>query len=154
MKKALRWVIIVVGVLLVGAQFIRPDRTNPSADLSKDFAAIYGQTSTIVPLIRKACYDCHSSETRWPWYSNITPVSWFVSDDVREARRHLNFSTWGDYPARKRASSLDHIRDEVSSGDMPMWTYLLMHSDAHLTQGERDSIVSWAEREKKELANE
>ena len=149
MKKIHRWFLIIVAVALVGAQFIRPDRTNPAADETKDFATISGPNSAIVPLIRKACYDCHSSETRWPWYSNIAPVSWFVADDVHEARRHLNFSFWGAYPPHRRASALDHIRDEVSSGDMPMRTYLVMHPDARLTQSERDSIVSWAEREQR-----
>ncbi len=154
MKKYLRWGVVVLAVAFVGIQFIRPERTNPSFDRAKDFASQPGSDSSIASILRRACYDCHSDETRWPWYSNIAPASWQVVDDVNTGRRHVNFSIWGKYPPSRRSESLDDIHDQISSGDMPLKKYLLLHPDARLTQAERDSIVAWADREKQKLGAE
>ncbi len=151
MKKGLRWGVLVLVVALFGIQFIRPDRTNAPVDPSKEFAAQPGVDPSIAALLRRACYDCHSDETRWPWYSNLAPASWLVADDVHSGRRNVNFSIWGKYPPSRRSETFDDIHDQVSSGDMPLKKYLLLHPDAKLSQAERDSIVAWADREKQKL---
>ena len=151
MKKALRWGAIVLVVALIAIQFIRPDRTNPQVDPSKDFAAQPGSDPSIAALLRRACYDCHSDETQWPWYSNVAPASWQVADDVHTGRRHVNFSIWGKYPPSRRSESLDDIHDQLTSGDMPLRKYLFLHPDARLTPAERESIIAWADREKQRL---
>ncbi len=150
----LRWVLVVLALVLTAAQFVRPDRTNPAFDATKDFAALPGTDSSIAAILKRVCYDCHSDQTRWPWYSNVAPVSWLVADDVHTGRRHVNFSIWGKYPPSRRAQSLDDIHDQISSGDMPLRKYVLLHPDARLTQSERDSIVAWADRERQRLGPE
>lgn len=102
-------------------------------------------------LIRTACFDCHSNETRWPWYSYVAPVSWLVANDVANGRRHINFSEWGKYPKSKRVLKLGQIYEQVSKGDMPIQKYLYMHADARLTAADRDSIASWTERMRDKL---
>lgn len=90
-------------------------------------------------LVRRACFDCHSNQTTWPWYSNVAPVSWLVQRDVNGGRRHLNFSEW-DRPQR-------HARDvaaEVQGGDMPPWFYLPMHPAARLSDAEKQALIAGA----------
>jgi mono/diheme cytochrome c family protein len=87
-------------------------------------------------LAQRACFDCHSNETVWPWYSNVAPVSWLVQRDVNEGRQRLNFSDWG------RVRELDDIPRVVKSGEMPLPIFLIMHPEARLTQAEKDALVS------------
>jgi hypothetical protein len=92
-------------------------------------------------LIRRACFDCHSNETVWPWYSNIAPVSWLVQNDVDGGRRHLNFTEW-DHPQRHAGD----VAAQVKQGDMPLWFYLPMHSTARLTPAEKEALIDGAEK--------
>lgn len=151
MKKKLRWAGLGIAVVFLAIQFVRPARENPAVDQSMSIAAQTGFTPPVSSLIKAACFDCHSNETRWPWYSNVSPVCWLVADDVASGRRHLNFSEWGKYPISKRIVKLGMIYEEVSKGDMPIPKYLYMHPDARLTSADRDSIMSWAERERDKL---
>ena len=92
-------------------------------------------------LVRRACFDCHSNETVWPWYSNVAPVSWLVQNDVNGGRSHLNFSEW-DRPQR-------HAKDvaaQVKQGEMPLWFYLPMHSTARLSAPEKEALIDGAEK--------
>jgi hypothetical protein len=103
-------------------------------------------TPPVSGLLRTACFDCHSDETHWPWYSYVAPVSWLVADDVKKGRGHLNFSEWGKYPKSKRVVKLGQIYEQVSKSDMPIQKYLYIHADARLTAADRDSITDWTER--------
>jgi hypothetical protein len=87
-------------------------------------------------LAQRACFDCHSNEVVWPWYSNVAPVSWLIQHDVDEGRQHLNFSDWS------KVRELDDIPIVVSSGAMPPSQFLMMHPEARLTQAEKDALVN------------
>ncbi len=128
--------VIVLAALIVSQAF-RIDKSNPPvrADLAQ---------ASVRPLLHKACYDCHSNETVWPWYANVAPVSWLLASDVGEGRQDLNFSEWENYPREKQLNKLKAIAEEMQSGDMPPWYYALMHANARLTSGERDQIRSWS----------
>jgi Haem-binding domain len=151
LKKYLRWLGIAIVVLLCAFQFVRPDKTNPAADQSMSIDVQSGITSPVATLIRTSCFDCHSNETRWPWYSHIAPVSWLVAHDVRAGRNHLNFSEWGEYAKSKRVLKLGQIYEQVSKDEMPITKYLYMHPDARLSAADRDSIMSWTEQEEDRL---
>jgi hypothetical protein len=101
---------------------------------------------TIVGLLKRACYDCHSNRTRWPWYSFIAPASWVVSRHVIEARRRLNFSEWDAYASDPdtAAHKLEEIADQVASRKMAPWYYRAMHPDARLNRSEREALIRWA----------
>ncbi|MGA7159679.1 MAG: heme-binding domain-containing protein [Bacteroidota bacterium] len=154
MKKIVRWVGIVVAAVFVLIQVHQPDRSNPPVDQAKSIAAQAEFTPPVSKLITAACFDCHSNETRWPWYSYIAPVSWLVADDVAEGRRHLNFSEWGNYTKSKRVVKLGQIYEQVSKGDMPIQKYLFIHTDANLSAADRDSITDWTERVRDKLTEE
>jgi hypothetical protein len=138
----------------VGIQFFRPERSNPELEAKNDLRNVPGTDSSSALIFRRACYDCHSNETRWPWYSNIAPVSWFLASDVHTGRKHLNFSLWGKYASTRRSQSLDDIQDEISSGDMPLPAYLLLHPSARLTAAEKDTVLAWARREKQRIGSD
>jgi len=102
-------------------------------------------------LIRTTCYDCHSNETVYPWYSYVAPVSFLISKDTREGRHHLNFSEWEKMDSIEKAEALDDIAEEVEDGEMPMKIYPIMHSDAKLSDADRNAIEEWAEKTGEEL---
>jgi Haem-binding domain len=148
LKKILRWIGIIVAAVFILIQFGQPNRSNPPIDRTMTIAAQAVFTPPVSRLVTTACFDCHSNETRWPWYSYVAPVSWLVADDVANGRRHLNFSEWGKYPKSKRVLKLGQIYEQVSKGDMPIQKYLYIHADARLTPADRDSITDWTERER------
>jgi len=151
LKKILRWVIIIVAGAFILIQFGQPDRSTPPTDPAMTIAADSGFRMPAAGLLRTSCFDCHSNETRWPWYSYVAPVSWLVASDIENGRLHLNFSEWGKYPKSKKVLKLGQIYEQVSKGDMPLHNYLYIHAGARLTAAERDSITSWTEQEQEKL---
>ena len=103
-------------------------------------------------MFRRACNDCHSNQTVWPWYSHVAPVSWFVIDHVNHGRSHLNFSDWARYGAEEADDLLGSIAEEVRDGEMPLTSYTLLHPEAKITQDERTMIIEWAQAERARLA--
>ena len=126
-----------VGALAVLIQVIPVSRVNPP--VVADLAA----PPEVKAILKASCYDCHSNETVWPWYSRVAPVSWLVASDTAEGRQHLNFSSWNQYSLDKQASLRARIAREVGKGDMPPWYYTIKHQDAKLTQGQRTTLASW-----------
>jgi len=137
-RKNAKNVILVLFAILLLAQAIRIEKTNPP--VRSDYSA----DPAIKQLLRRACYNCHSNETVWPWYSNVAPASWLLGSDVKEARRRLNFSEWGTYTSDLQSRKLGAIAEEMESGEMPLWYYSLVHADSRLSQTERDQIRTWA----------
>lgn len=136
----LKRIAVVVVALFAGIQFILPERTNPPVREEKALP--------MHPVFRRACADCHSNETRWPWYSYVAPASWLVAGHVNHARRHLNVSEWTGLEARRAAHKLDELCEQVREGSMPLPSYLLLHRDAKLSGEDRDSLCAWASRER------
>ncbi len=130
---------IILGIIaaLILIQFIPVTKTNPAVTADFDGPA------DVKAAFQKSCYDCHSNETVWPWYSHVAPVSWLVASDVNEGRHHFNFSDWGTYSDLKKAKIAEGVGEMVSEGDMPPSTYLIMHSSAKPDQNEKDIIFNW-----------
>ena len=133
-------VLLGVGALLVLIQLIRPSQMNPPVTGKIQAPA------EVITLLERACYDCHSNETKWPWYSQVAPVSWLVSRDVNDARKHLNFSEWENYEAGRKLKKLEELVEEVGEGEMPLAIYLPLHPEAKLTAADRSVLVEWAKR--------
>jgi hypothetical protein len=145
MRKILKYVAGGAAVIALGIQAIRPDRTNPVIDPAKDIASQSSLPADVKAMLTRSCFDCHSSRTVWPWYSNVAPVSWLVAGDVKEGRKHLNFSEWEGYSRSKRSLKLEALAKEVDKEAMPPENYLGMHKDAVLSRTDRDRIIAWAE---------
>jgi hypothetical protein len=133
--------------LVVGIQLIRPARTNPSVNQSHTLEAAVFVPPQVDSILQRACNDCHSDLTRWPWYSNVAPISWFVIDHVDEGRRHVNFSDWlrpsTKSPAEYTRERFQAMCKQVQTYDMPLTSYLLLHRAATLSQADIDTICQW-----------
>jgi hypothetical protein len=152
-KKIFKIVLIVVVVAFIAIQFKRPDRTNPPIDAKQTIEAHQTVPQPVAAIFDRACNDCHSNKTVWPFYSQIAPVSWLVADDVTQGRRHLNFSEWGTYDKKKRVKKLGELCDEVTSGTMPMWQYTLTHRSAKLSPEDMKLLCGWSETEMDAIDN-
>jgi hypothetical protein len=145
MKTILKVVALIIGVGVVSMQFIaRPDRTNPAEDPRVALSSRLRIPADVQAILDRSCSDCHSYSTKWPWYTAVAPASWIVADDVEEGRRHLNFSTWGTYSVKRQAAKLEMISAEVDKGSMPLKGYLMLHSDAALSEADKDRLCEWA----------
>lgn len=145
--KKLKWAGVTLGLLFLGAQFVRPEKTNPPAEEARALEALAEIPPPAATAIWRACIDCHTHRTRCPWYSNVAPVSWFVIDHVNHGRSHLNFSDWAQYDHRRAAELLEKTCREVTDGGMPLPSYLLMHRNARLSRDEVKAICEWTEAE-------
>jgi len=136
----------LVGLLLtlVVIQFIHPAKNTSSATTADDFNNIYPIPDSVQTILKKACYDCHSDNTSYPWYNNIQPVAWWLDHHITEGKRELNFSEFGKRPLAKRAKKIRKIAKEVRGGGMPLDSYTWIHKDAILTDAEKNIIINWA----------
>jgi len=151
MKKYLKWVLGGMAGVAVLLQFTNPRQTNPPVVREHDLLAANPPPPEIASLLRQACYDCHSYETRWPWYSRVAPVSWLLADHVKDARKQLNFSEWPHDDPQRARRKWDHIRKQVHSGDMPLPSYTWVHTGARLSAAQRNQLVKWVEQEARRL---
>lgn len=139
-KKALVWCGGALVVAGLGIQLVPVERTNPPITQTIDAPA------NVMAILRRACFDCHSNETVWPWYSYVAPVSWLVASDVDEGREELNFSQWDAYTPDRAAHKIEECGEEVAEGEMPLWFYLPTHPEARLSKADIDTIVAWSTR--------
>jgi hypothetical protein len=137
MKKTAVIVLVAIVIFLAGAQLVRPARTNPPAD-----APLVISDRAVESILRRSCYDCHSNQTRWPWYSNVAPASWLVVKDVNEGREEMNFSNWKDPKGELRAEICEKVRE----GEMPLAIYVPLHAEARLTAEDERTLCAWASR--------
>lgn len=137
MSKRIRLALILVMGVFIAAQLFPVARSNPPV------TGEIGVPDAVREILRTSCYDCHSNETAWPWYSYVAPVSWLVVHDVHEGREHLNFSEWNQLADQKRAKLLEEIGEEVGEGEMPLPLYLTLHSEARLDDAAQEQIRAW-----------
>jgi len=141
--KRVTWAIIVAAIIII--QLIPTRRPEVITTNKNDMVTNNVVPDTVALLLKNACYDCHSNETKYPWYSYVAPVSWLISRDIRLGREELNFSKWESLSKMDKAKMLEEIVDEIESGAMPMSIYILMHPEAKLAMSDRDMIMNWAD---------
>jgi hypothetical protein len=145
MKNKLKWIAValVAGFLLL--QLTNPARTNPP--VVSDLMATNPPQPPIAATLHAACYDCHSHETRWPWYSRIAPMSWLIANDVNEGRTNLDLSQWPAGSPDRAARRLENMSEEIGNGEMPPKKYTAIHADARLTESQRKELTDWLDAE-------
>jgi len=141
--KFVKTILILLFVVFIGIQFIRPEKDAPNPDLSKDISTAVSVPENVSTILRESCYDCHSDETRYPWYYEVQPVGWWLDDHIRDARRHLNFSDFAGTSLRRQYHKLEEITEQIDQDEMPLPSYLLVHRHASLTQQQKDLLNAW-----------
>ncbi len=134
-----RIVILFLG-LLVLVQFFPIDRTNP-----KEESPIQAEEKVAL-ILKRSCYDCHSNQTKWPLYSYLFPVSLFLKNHIDEGRAELNFSNWESLSLKKKATLAGTILEEIEEGEMPLFSYTILHRDARLSKADIETLRQWAEK--------
>jgi len=151
MKKFILISLSVLILALIILQFLKPDTINPVEDKSKFIASHLQIPDNVYKQMENSCFDCHSDRTKWPWYSKISPVVYLIKSDVDEGRKHLNFSTWGDYDKSRMMDKLDGIETEVTDDEMPLSIYIPLHPEAKLSESDKKMIIEWARSSKDQL---
>jgi len=131
-------------VVFLVIQFIHPAKNVSAQANPQDIGALYPVPDSVKLVLQKACMDCHSNNTRYPWYNNIQPVAWWMNDHVTEGKRELNFSEFGVRTPEKQAKKLRKMAKEVQEGEMPLSSYTWIHKEAKLSEQEKNLLIGWA----------
>ena len=146
MKILKRIVFVLAGLLIIGLlvlQFFRPPGNTSDGDSANDISTRLSVPQDVERILRTSCYDCHSNSTMYPWYAEIQPVGWWLNSHIQAARKDLNFSEFAGYTIRRQFIKLQQIGQQVSEGEMPLPSYLLIHTDAKLSQGQVERLLAW-----------
>lgn len=150
-RRILKWTAILFALVFVAAQFVPTDLTNPPVDESRNFKARLHVTPEVGAIISRSCYDCHSQQTRMPWYSRVAPMSWLLAEHVRDGRHAMDFSDWAAYDAEEQDLLLQNTCRVVKRGAMPIPSYLYMHRDAKLSDRDVQTLCDWTNSERQRL---
>ncbi len=130
-------------ILFVLIQFFRPDKNVSAAKQPYDIFNYYPASDTVKALVQAACYDCHSNNTEYPWYSNVQPLYWWMDLHVKEGKRKFNFSTYGDYGMRRATHKMDESIELMEEGEMPLKSYTWIHTGSRLNAEQQALIIAW-----------
>lgn len=138
-----RFLLLIV-VVFIGIQFVRPERNLSAAAPGADHLAVmYPPSAEVQAVLEHACYDCHTDNTRYPWYAEVQPVAWWLNDHIQDGKKHFNFDHFGAYSTKRQLHKLEELIEEVEEENMPLPSYQITHGDARLTQHEVDSLIAW-----------
>lgn len=144
---------VLLGLLAVFIviQFFRPEKNLSSAPTPNELFAHYQAPDSLKQLIKTACYDCHSNNTVYPWYSNIQPVAWWLDDHIQVGKKKFNFSEFATYAPKKADHKMEELIEMVKEEEMPLKSYTIIHGDSRLTPGQRTALADWAAEIRKEI---
>ena len=148
----LKKILIAAVIIVVVIQFIHPARNNNSVMAASDITKTVVVPDGVQEVLQKACYDCHSNHTVYPWYSKLQPVDWWLTHHINEGKEHLNFSEFGAYTKAKQSKRLHGIAKTIEEGEMPLDSYLWIHKNAILSAPEKKMVEDWAEGLSKQIA--
>ncbi|HRH47334.1 MAG TPA: heme-binding domain-containing protein [Panacibacter sp.] len=142
MKKKLLLLLLVV---FVAIQFIHPERNESAKPQTADISTIYKVPVDVSNILNKACSDCHSNNTIYPWYANVQPVAWWLNDHIQEGKGEINFNEFASYAPAKQYHKLEEFKKQIDEGEMPLSSYTLIHTNAKLTDSEKKTLTNWSE---------
>jgi hypothetical protein len=145
-------ILLFIVIALVAIQFIRPTKNiAATTDQTNHIASHYTVPQDVKVILEKACNDCHSNTTVYPWYNNFQPVAWFLANHINDAKKHLNFDEFGTYKPKKQDHKMEEVMEMVKEKEMPLESYIWLHKNADLTRDERIAITNWAADVRKEV---
>ncbi len=149
--KKLKIILLVLVIGFIGVQFIPTNLNQSSVTPKEDIIDFYKASNQVAILLKTSCYDCHSNNTKYQWFNKIKPASWFVERHIKDAKKDLNFNEFGSYSKRKQKSKFKALISQIKDDEMPLKSYLLMHSKAKLSKGDKDVLIKWFEKVKDSL---
>ncbi|MDQ6902092.1 MAG: heme-binding domain-containing protein [Bacteroidota bacterium] len=151
MRKAIRITLIVLLFALIIIQFFRPSKNISEGIAVNDITTKYAIPESLQATFKVACRDCHSNNSRYPWYWSLQPFAWFLNGHIEEGKRQLNLSIFTSYKIGRQYKLFDEINKEVKGGDMPLSSYTLIHRDAVLTDAQKQEITDWTSASRKQI---
>ncbi len=152
MKKVIKFVLILALVALVVMQFIRPEANDGGYETVAAFEAETTPSDEVKAILRTNCYDCHSNQTEYPWYSYIAPISYYLDDHIRHGKGEFNVSKWEEFTVKKKDHKLEEVIEEVEEGHMPLDSYTMLHGE--LSEDEVKALIQWATLARLKYADE
>lgn len=146
MKKGIKLTGWTILVLVIVVQFAPVERENPVTDQNLDFFVATEMPADVQSVFKNSCYDCHSNETIWPWYSYVAPVSFVITHHVEEGRDQLNLSSWGEFDPDEKKGILKHMKKEIEKGEMPLAGYTVLHGNAKMTEERKALVIQWIDK--------
>lgn len=141
----LKKILVFLLIALIIIQFIHPAKNRSEANQVNGVAAVFPVPEKVRSILAKACNDCHSNNTRYPWYSKLQPVDWWLDHHVREGKKELNLDEYKDRSLRYQYHKMEEVAEQVKEGEMPLDSYTWMHKDAKLTDEEKTTLIAWAD---------
>lgn len=145
-------ILVVTLIAFIAIQFARPAGNISEQVLQTDISNTCNIPENVHTLLKNACYDCHSNNTNYPWYSNIQPVGWLLAKDIENGKAMINFSEFGSYSSTRMISKLQGIENRIKEGTMPLPAYQLMHKNGRLTKENKDMLVDWIHKTRDSIA--
>ncbi|MFN8271977.1 MAG: heme-binding domain-containing protein [Chitinophagaceae bacterium] len=136
-------ILLILFILFVAIQFIQPVKNISGVVAASRFSNLYNAPDSIENILQMACYDCHSNNTRYPWYANIQPAAWVLQNHITKGKSELNFDEFASYSARRKLSKLKSMISQVNDGEMPLQSYTWIHKDARLSDDQKKILLAW-----------
>ncbi|HEU0228267.1 MAG TPA: heme-binding domain-containing protein [Arachidicoccus soli] len=147
----IRKILIALLIVFIAIQFFHPAKNISTMPNPNAISLHYAVSDSVQAVLKVACNDCHTNNTRYPWYNNIQPTTWYLAKHVKDGKRHLNFDEFYAYSFKKQAHKLDEVAKEIKKDGMPLTSYNLIHTDARLSVAQKDLLINWAENLSKEI---
>lgn len=141
----IRKILIVLLIALVVIQFFHPKRNKAEGEQVNYIGKVFTVPDDVKPILEKACNDCHSNNTRYPWYCNFQPIDWWTNDHVKKGKREINFDEFSNKPLRYQYNKIGEVAEQIKKGEMPINSYLWIHKDAILTDAEKSTVYAWTD---------
>ncbi len=142
--KIVKNIFLTLLVVFVAMQFYRPEKNTSQGHHTAKFIEETNPSQDVKLILENSCYDCHSGNTRYPWYNDVAPISYLLAKHIKNGKGNLNFSEWESYSAKKKAHKLEEVIEVLEEDEMPMKSYILMHEEAKLTDDQKKSIIDWS----------
>lgn len=142
--KILKKILLILLIAFIAIQFFRPEKNIQTTASANDLTKHFEVPNDVQNILYRACYDCHSNHTNYPWYANVQPVAWWLDDHIQEGKKELNFSEFASFRLRRQYHKFEETVEQVKDGVMPLESYTVIHREAKLTPQERELVANWA----------
>lgn len=138
-------------IILIAIQFIKPQKNIHSGASPADISTLYPVPADVDSILTIACKDCHSNNTRYPWYNNLQPVAWYLANHVKDGKRSFNVNEFATYPVARQYDKIEEIKKQLDKGEMPLTSYTRIHRDAILSDIEKKTVIIWSENIRQQM---